>query len=287
MVKTLLTMFIHMQAMQRRSLILMVIPVLVVGLIFSPLSTFVVFALPPDPKYESGKCATITQVPGTNKVQRNCCWTQIKEGATGTFKPRAKYCQTCRTDSDNKFTDCDAKVEQDLVLEQPPTPPPSGPVVLPEDGVLEQPPTSPPSGPAAPLQDGGVLEQPPGEGVAPPVTRDQGVLPQDGVLQQPPPADEGAAELPPPATEQTQPATVEEEQPVPVCQEGLEFNEDLGFCVPEDCPEGQVLDEESGICVLEEPEVVEAEPEQQSEPEEQDQQQSSEEGDDSGEDNTN
>ena len=47
------------------------------------------------------------------------------------------------------------------------------------------------------------------------------------------------------------------------------FNEDLGFCVPEDCPEGQVLDEESGICVLEEPEVVEEEPEQQSEPEEQ------------------
>jgi hypothetical protein len=70
----------------------------------------------------------------------------------------------------------------------------------------------------------GVLEQPPTQGVAPPVTRGQGVLPQDGVLQQSPPADEGATELPPPATEQTQPATVEEEQSVPVCQKGLEFN---------------------------------------------------------------
>jgi hypothetical protein len=133
--------------------------------------------------------------------------------------------------------------------------------------VAEIPPTLPP-----------VLEQPPGEGVAPPVTRGQGVLPQDGVLQQPPPADEGATELPPPATEETQPATVEEEQSVPVCQEGLEFNEDLGFCVPTECPEGQVLDEEAGLCVLEEPEVAQEEPEQ-SQPEQPEQQQPSEDGD--------
>jgi hypothetical protein len=43
---------------------------------------------------------------------------------------------------------------------------------------------------------------------------------------------------------------------MPVCQEGLEFDEDLGFCVPTECPEGQVLDEETGLCVLEEPDVA-------------------------------
>ena len=54
--------------------------------------------------------------------------------------------------------------------------------------------------------------------------------------------------------QQQQSGVTEEEQPVPVCQEGLEFNEDLGFCVPTECPEGQVLDDDSGLCVLEEPE---------------------------------
>jgi hypothetical protein len=102
--------------------------------------------------------------------------------------------------------------------------------------------------------------------------------------QPPPPADEGAAELlAPQATEETQPATEELEQAVPVCQESLEFDEDLGFCVPTDCPEGQILDEEADVCVLEEPEVAEQEePEQQTQREEQDQQQqpSEEEGSD-------
>jgi hypothetical protein len=59
---------------------------------------------------------------------------------------------------------------------------------------------------------------------------------------------------------------------------GLEFNEDLGFCVPEDCPEGQVLDKESGICVLEEPETEEEEP-AQSEPEEEHPSEESDSGD--------
>jgi hypothetical protein len=168
-----------------------------------------------------------------------------------TSKPRilVNYCQTCNTADSN---DCKPKQAQGTLEQAPPTPP-SGPFVLPEEGVLQEP-TPPPSGPAAPLQEG-VVEQPP--------------------------ADQGAAELPPPTTEETQPATVEEEQPVPVCQEGLEFNEDLGFCVPEDCPEGQVFDEESSICVLEELEATE-EP-AQPEPEEE---QPSEESD-SGDDNNN
>src|SRR5918995_418047 len=37
---------------------------------------------------------------------------------------------------------------------------------------------------------------------------------------------------------------------MPVCQEGLEFDDDLGFCVPTECAEGQVLDEESGLCII-------------------------------------
>lgn len=57
---------------------------------------------------------------------------------------------------------------------------------------------------------------------------------------------------------------MEEEQPVPVCQEGLEFNEDLGFCVPTECPEEQILNDETGLCVLDKQEAVE-EPEEQSE----------------------
>lgn len=88
-----------------------------------------------------------------------------------------------------------------------------------------------PSGPAAPLQDG-VLEQPPTQGVAPPLTQGQGVLPQDGVLEEPQ-TGEGAIQSQPAIP--TQPAIVDDE-PVPTC------------------PGGQVLDEETGLCVLEESE---------------------------------
>ena len=66
---------------------------------------------------------------------------------------------------------------------------------------------------------------------------------------------------------------------MPVCQEGLEFNEDLGFCVPTECPESQVLDEASGLCVLEEPQVAEEEQQQSLSEEQNRQQQSSNEGD--------
>jgi hypothetical protein len=130
----------------------------------------------------------------------------------------------------------------------------------------------------------GVLEQlEQGEGAAP------GFVP--GFLERQQgqsPAGQGAAEQP--ATEGTQPATVEEEQPVPVCQEGLEFNEDLGFCVPTECPEGQELNEDTGICVLEEQPVEQQQEQAAEEPEEQQQlpeeEQASEESD-SEEDNGN
>ena len=148
-----------------------------------------------------------------------------------------EYCQTCKWNSGKGEYECTKKERQSL--EQPPTPRPFDPTAPLQGGVLEQQQTPPPSGQVAPLQ-GGVLEQ----------------LEQGSELgffeRQPPSTDQGAAELPPPATEEIQPATVEEGQPVPVCQEGLEFNEDLGFCVPTECPEGQELNEETGICVLEE-----------------------------------
>ena len=68
-------------------------------------------------------------------------------------------------------------------------------------------------------------------------------------------------------------------------------NEELGFCVPSECPEGQAFDEESGLCVLEEPEVgneeqQQSEPEQSEQSTEQPEQQSSEE-EDGSDDNTN
>jgi hypothetical protein len=225
-------------------------------------------------------------VPFANVDEVQCCQTETDDKGI-----EIKWCTDCVNTSPP--SNCGPRYQEAGIGE---TPPPAGPSVLPEDGVFEQPPTFSPFNPAAPLQ-GGVSEQQPqtpppsapgtSPGILEQLQQGEGVSPGFLERQQTPPADEGATELPPPATEQTQPATVEEEQSAPVCQEGLEFNEDLGFCVPTECPEGQVLDEEAGVCVLEEPEVVEQEePEQQSEPEEQDQQQSSEEEEDS-EDNTN
>ena len=260
--KCLITSFVYQHSMQRRSLFAC-ISVLVVALLYSPLSAFMVNALPPDPNYEGGTCSGITTNRNTGQLDRTCCWTQTKEGSKGVFKPRAKYCQTCSADAEGKFTNCSAKRIAEVVSDEPPTPPPtepSGPFVLPADGVLHDP-TTPPSDPAAPLQD--------------------------GVLQQPP-ADQGATELRPPTIEDSQPATVEQEPPVPVCQEGLEFNEDLGFCVPAECPVSQELNEETGLCVLEEQEeAVEEQPaEEPSNPQSGNEEQTTDQGD-SSEENSN
>ena len=188
-----------------------------------------------------------------------CCWWEDK-GAYSAY-----VCQTCHEDG----TNCGPIVDCPFPCDKSSTSQPSGPFAPLQDGVLEQPPTPPPSDPAAPLK-GGVLEQlEQGGGGAPGF--EPGFLERQ---QLQPPAEQGAAELAPPTSEGTQPATVEEEPPVPVCQEGLEFNEDLGFCVPENCPEGQVLDEEAGICVLEEQPV---EQQEQTSEEPQDEQQPTEE----------
>jgi hypothetical protein len=244
-----------------KPVIFVVISFLVIGLIYSSVSIYV-FAVPKDKNFGGNDCANLKTGPNeASKVK--CCW---RERVPGQFLA-VEYCQTCTVTKAGQ--DCTQKELQ--FREQPPT---ADETVAPQgDGVLEQPPTPPPSGPVGPLK-GGILEQlEQGEGLQ------QGFFEQQ---QQQPSADQGAAELPPTTTEETQPATVEEEPSAPVCQGGLEFNEDLGFCVPEDCPEGQVLDEDSGICVLEEPETAEEEP-AQSDPEEE---QPPEEGDGS-EDNSN
>jgi hypothetical protein len=283
--------------MQSRPLIFVVISALIVVLVcgsFIPFAAFVVYAKPPESGWSSSKDCTDVSKPGGSTAIR-CCW---RERVPGQILG-VTYCQTCTAvRSDPTVWDCKPKEKQAL-------PPTAGENIVPgETGVLEQPPTSSPFNPTAPLQ-GGVLEQ---QEQTPPTSApgtSPGVLQQleegdfapgfaPGFLRQQEeqaPAGQGATELPAPLpTEGTQPDTVEEEQPaVPVCQEGLEFNENLGFCVPTECPEGQVLDEETGVCVLEEPEATEGEeePEQQTQPEEQDPQQEPSEEEESSEENSN
>ena len=201
------------------------ISVLVVAFIYSSYSR--AFAEPADPNWGEGGGCDVS--PDFNVV--TCCWTEPDLYNPGEL---VTWCQSCDFYGEN-----------------------CGPVQLDRSR----------TGPFAPPQGDGVLQQPPseGEGGILPLTRSQSVLPQDSVLQeqqeqQQQPTDQGAAE--PPAT--TEPATAEEELPVPVCQEDLEFNEDLGFCAPTECPERQILNEETGHCVLEEQEAV-VEPEEQSE----------------------
>jgi hypothetical protein len=218
---------------------------------------------------------------GTLKVK--CCQLHSEKTSGGIGFDIVQYCTDCDVGPGGVRQNCSERYIE-MSAEQPPgpslpTPPIAGENIVPGDtGVLEQPPTSSPFDPTAPLQ-GGILEQrqtPPtfAPGDSPGVLEQ---LEQDSELgffeRQPlPPSDQGAAELPP-ATEGSQPATVEEEPQVPVCQEGLEFNEDLGFCVPTECPEGQELNEETGICVLDEQPAAAEEPEEQQQQTEEGQQQ--------------
>jgi hypothetical protein len=234
--------------MQRRPVISVVISVLVIALVYSSFSSSTVFGADMDPGFRNSKSCTVKVTE--NQDIKTCCW---RERVPGQLLGK-EYCQTCTTGAAGS-TSCQEKKPQ--ALEQPPTPLPFDPTAPLQGGVLEQQqPQTPPT--FAPGASPDVLEQ---------LEQSEGVSPGFLERQQQPPADQGAAELPPTTTEGTQPATVEEEPSAPVCQGGLEFNEDLGFCVPEDCPKGQVLDEESGICVLEEPETAEEES-AQSDPEE-------------------
>jgi hypothetical protein len=228
---------------------------LISGAICSQLSVLPVFAARKDPCFD-GSCPGRTCYNNTAEGTATCCWTDLTDGET--------VCQRCGINTDTgEFENCDdvhcVTCSKDLpgsdIIAPPPSgvapPPPPGPGqggpgnVLPE-GVFEGPGTTPPP------QQKMIPEMTP----LPPTCPPGQVLDEDTNL---------CFRVSQEQEEQQQQSEVtEEEQPVPVCQEGLEFNENLGFCVSEDCPEGQVLDEESGICVLEEPEAAEEQPEQQS-----------------------
>jgi hypothetical protein len=258
-----------------KPVIFVVISFLVVALIYAPSSTFSI----PNRAGQQGSCTPIGGMGGTGGALMNCCWFENVPPGTGyEGGNKEMYCSECEDGGTRGMVNCSEPELQFFEGRRP------GLAVLPEGGVLEEPPTPPP-GPAAPLQDGGVLQQTPGQGAAPPGTTAAPApkpevacgpppMPACGPNSPPPPPPPPPtnhvvrgpqveeAELPP-ATEGTQSSTLEEEQPVPVCQEGLEFNEDLGFCVPTECPEGQELNEESGICVLEEQPAAAEEPEEQ------------------------
>jgi hypothetical protein len=225
---------------------------LISGAICSQLSVLPVFAEPPDPCYGDGcegtSCGDTVDFGLTQDVQ--CCWT----GPNGD-----PICQNCSSSTDTG---------EILYCDPPRTKADSSTIAPPPSGFAPPPPPGPGQGGPGNVLPEGVFEGP----TTPP--QQQKKTPEIAPL--PPTCPPGQAldedtnlcfRVPQEQEEQQQQSEVtEEEQPVPVCQEGLEFNENLGFCVPEDCPEGQVLDEESGICVLEEPEVADV-PEQ-SEPEE-------------------
>ena len=226
--------------------------------------------------------------PGVGEA--TCCWTDIQDGET--------VCQACQVNTDTgEFENC-----TDVLSKGKPS---AGIIAPPPVGVAPPPPTE--SCPENTARDAQGNCTPLTQTPETPVPKSGlGNLLPEGVFEGPttsPPQQKITPEIAPlPPTcppgqvldedtnlcfrvsqeqeeQQQQSEVTEEEQPVPVCQEGLEFNENLGFCVPEDCPEGQVLDEESGICVLEEPEAAEdpaqSEPqEEQSEPEQPEQQSS-------------
>ena len=236
--------------MHSKSVIFVVISVLVVILVYSSFTPFIVLAEPPASGWGSSKDCGLDKATG----EVECCW---REKIPGQILG-VEYCQTCKRTANG--WNCTPKEKQSV------TPTTDEDIVPGDTGVLEQPPTSTPFDPGAPLQ-GGVLEQqeqqtPPtfAPGNSPGVLEqlEQGGGLQHGFFEQQqeqPPGDQGATELPPPTTE--------DEPPVSVCQEGLEFNKDLGFCIPTECPEGQELNEETGICVLEEQPAAADQPEDQ------------------------
>jgi hypothetical protein len=124
-----------------------------------------------------------------------CCY-QIYDIEGPSIEVVATYCKECTFYPDREDVCTEPKKE---ALEEPPTPPPSGPSVVPGEGSLSQ--------------DGGVLQQPP-TSTSPQIGR---IAPQ---IAPPTSADEGM-----------EPPTIAGEEPLP-CPEGLELDEESGLCVP-------------------------------------------------------
>src|SRR5919202_2737988 len=81
--------------MSNKPAILAVISFVAAGLGYGSFSNIVVFALPPDPNWEtSGTCGATTRNPETGEMKQTCCWTERVPGYPGP-KPQVRYCQTC------------------------------------------------------------------------------------------------------------------------------------------------------------------------------------------------
>jgi hypothetical protein len=247
---------------------------LISGAIYSQLSVLPVFAASPAYCFENqcpGRFCSNNTAAGT----ASCCW-EIP------LTPHIIKCQTCHVNTDTgEFENC-----TDVSSKGKPS---AGIIAPPPSGVAPPPPPGPGQGGPGNVLPEGVFEGP----TTPP--RQQKMTPEIAPL--PPTCPPGQVldentnlcfRVPQEQEEQQQQSEVtEEEQPVPVCQEGLEFNENLGLCVPTECPEGQELNEQTGLCVLEEQPAADQEPEEQQQTEEVQQQpdegQLSEDNSDNGE----
>ena len=154
----------------------------------------------------------------TGTMTVTCCQDHIVNRSPANPAGLVRYCTDCTVGPggytgtvDNPFgnlSDCGERYI-DMSAEQPPTPslptlPIAGENIVPGDtGVLEDPPTPPSSGPAAPLQ-GGVLEQqqtpPPfapgsSPGVLEQLEQSEGVSPGFLERQQQPPSDQGGSRI--------------------------------------------------------------------------------------------
>jgi hypothetical protein len=199
---------------------------------------------------------------------RTCCWAE--QGPSSV----ARVCETCLDNGDGTYRDCKTRPERFGGIFQGDIIPTPGPAQggIPAPGGIFQGDIIPTPGPAAQdtptggsmprsgIFQGNLLESysQPGlvqsdpDSVTPPetnttqpggifredleqlgATQDNETTSEDGVTEEPPTPEENTIAVPP-ATEEAQPALVQEE-PVPPC------------------PEGQVLDEETNLCALEEP----------------------------------
>jgi hypothetical protein len=108
---------------------------ILVLLVYSSISLFNVYAVPPAPGYDSSKtCGAPTTLGDIS--QKTCCWT---EKVPGKLPPNnnVNYCQTCRVNSADVTLTCKDPVQQLR-------PSPNG--VSPNEGVLEQPTVKSPKG---------------------------------------------------------------------------------------------------------------------------------------------
>jgi hypothetical protein len=127
-------------------IISVIIPLTLILLAYSSISSFDVFALPPDPNYDSSNtCGAWTTNGDLSK--RTCCWT---ERVAGKLPPNNKvnYCQTCTNNTADGTQNCN-KPQQQLRAS------PNG--ISPEGSILEQPLTRSLE-PDAPIKEDGALE---------------------------------------------------------------------------------------------------------------------------------